>query len=122
MSGRELLLVLVPAVTLFGGLGCSHPRRPDVSAAAMADSLAWNTASGAQRYVVRGWSGDRLLFEVTTADTLLVLTPSMSRAVAAFDTATAEILAQKGERVLARSWRQLRPRNGRAVDGAGGGT
>jgi len=64
------------------------------------DRLHWESTPEADRYELRVWAAHRLLFETTTADTQLVLTPVQRRAIAAFDSVRAVVRALRlGERI-----------------------
>jgi hypothetical protein len=75
--------------------------------------LHWSRVDGAEHYVVRLWSGYRLLVEESTPDTVLVLDRNILRTTASFDSLSLEVVGMAGEgetaRKLGASRRRLRP-------------
>lgn len=56
-------------------------------------SLHWPAVEGAERYRVQAWHEKRLLFEISRDDTVAVLTPSLERAMAPFETIEIQVRA-----------------------------
>ena len=83
---------LVSGASLAGGCGDSQ-RPPEEEASPSRTEIHWPARADASRYRVQAWSGRRLLFEVTSSDTTLVLTPSLQRATAPFDTIEVQVRA-----------------------------
>lgn len=79
------------ALLLALGLGACGSPEEEASSAAYPPSLRWTSRPGAASYRVQAWSGLRLLFEETTADTVLPLTPALLRAMAPFDSCRIEV-------------------------------
>lgn len=121
MLRRRWFVMALVALSVFAGCSRRQPA-PGASRATIPPSIAWAPVAGAQRYVVRGWSGHQLLFEITTAETTLTLTPSLARAIAAFDSATAEIMAEGANGDRERLRVPLLPIASGGNVGAGGGT
>ena len=74
--------LFVAGVLLFVALGCGEKNSP--AEAPRAAVWSWPAVEGATTYRVQAWSGHRLLFEESSRDTILTLTPSLERAVQPF--------------------------------------
>lgn len=90
---RWTLIILALLVGLAGGAGCSESTPPDESAPSKLDPVHWPEVAGASSYRVQAWHGHRLLFEVTRTDTVVVLTPSLARALRPFDEVEIQVRA-----------------------------
>ncbi len=114
----------LPLLVAVGVAACGRHGRESaatVRAATPLPPVRWRGIARAQRYVVRGWSGDQLLFELTTRDTLLALSPSLQQTLAAFDSAAVEVLGMGEQGLIGRQAVVLRSPGQRDGGGAGGG-
>ena len=92
-------------------LGCqTQSDPPDESVELEPIVLRWPLVEGADRYELRVWAGERLLFEESIAETLLILPESLRRTVAAFDTVEVVVRGlRQGERMDGEPLRWMRP-------------
>lgn len=81
---RRVLTLLLLLSGLGLALGCSDAKPPQEQASQRLGPVHWPAVEGAARYRVQAWHERRLLFEVTRTDTMVVLTPSLARAVRPF--------------------------------------
>jgi hypothetical protein len=94
-------------VALLLGLGCGReapppPARPR----SVPEEVEWTGVPAASGYAVRGWCGDRLVFETETAQASLRLDAATRRACAQFDTLELHIRARDvgGDPIVLRLW------------------
>jgi hypothetical protein len=64
------------------------------TAATYPAAVQWRSHSGVATYQVQAWASSRLLFEETTKDTALTLTPALLRAMAPFDSCRIDVRAR----------------------------
>jgi hypothetical protein len=106
------ILLAVPLLSL--GLGACQSGSEDRGEGQKAEpaediALQWPRIEGADRYELRAWARDRLLFEESVADTQLVLVESLRRTVAAFDSVEIVVRGlEQGVRLDAEPIRWLR--------------
>ena len=83
-----MLLSLSCALTLSA---CTRKTQPDTST--LPHELHWPEVGGADSYLVRAWSGYRLLFAQSSSDTVLALNENMLRVLAGCDSVSLEVKA-----------------------------
>ena len=111
MRSRRPLLFVSTSLLLTLLWACEGAGQRDGSGpqpAAAPERLEWPRMAGADRYELRVWSGNRLVFQSGAPDTVLALTPVQRRAMAAFDTVEVVVRGlRRGERVSGaeRRWR-----------------
>jgi hypothetical protein len=102
---RPLICARVPALLLpLLLLGCQPSPdggdEGDAVPAAARIVLNWPSIEAADRYELRVWAGNRLLFEESVADTVFVLGESLRRTVLAFDSLEVVVRGmRRGERL-----------------------
>lgn len=104
-TGHRMGVTLWIVLALGIGAGCGQREGPpQPSAFRYPARLSWEPVQDVASYRVQAWSGYRLIFEETTADTSLVLTPSLLRAMAPFDSLEVQVraLREDGEVQLQR--------------------
>lgn len=87
---HEILLAMAIGLSL---AACGSESSEPV-AAELPSEIRWDEVEGASRYVVRGFAGDRLLFEEISSTTELTLSESIARSCAAFDTVDVVVRAR----------------------------
>lgn len=93
------LCVAWAALAAIGFAGCGESAEKPLAEPEVAlelETLRWTSVPDAASYRVRGWSGSRLLFEVSTGADSLPWTPSLVRAVSAFDTVVVRVQGLDG--------------------------
>jgi hypothetical protein len=73
-----------------GVIGCTQSEPRTVGFAAP-KKLHWHEVAGADRYQLRAWNEYRLLFDVESPDTFMIVTPALSRVLSAFPHAELEV-------------------------------
>lgn len=83
-----LILSLAAAPSLFAcGQKAGQPAKSPPA------EVHWPAVEGASSYLVRAWSGYRLLFAENSSDTTLTLTANMQRVLAGCDSVSLEVKA-----------------------------